>query len=92
MNAAETARGILTSIEPPKGRAGLTVPQEVALAQAYATLALAEAQEAANAIAALQLGVPGLEHDDTTSADTKTARRIGWRNRLRSRIREGLGL
>lgn len=87
------ARRILEGLTPPAGRAGFTIPQKLELAQVYATLALVEQQKVANALTLLQVGVPtGAEHDDATSADPKTTRRISTRNRLRRMVREGLGL
>lgn len=88
----QTARDITANIRPPAGRAELTIPAQLALAQTLATIALAEAQETQNALLALQLGVPALEHDDKVSTVPKTEERRQVRNRLRVVVRRGLGL
>ncbi|MDQ7877331.1 hypothetical protein Q9R08_05005 [Microbacterium sp. QXD-8] len=82
----------LRQVQVHEGRAGLTNPQLIALAQTHATLALVEEQRIANSIAALHLGTAALDHDNKVSADPKTARRVASRNALRRLIREGLGL
>lgn len=88
----ETARDIAANIRPPKGRAELTIPAQLALGQLLATIALAEAQEAANVLQALKLGIPMLEHDDNVSKVPKTEERRQARNKLRVIARRALGL
>lgn len=82
----------LGGVVPPAGRARLSNDQLVGIANAHATIALVRAVQTSNAIAAIQLGVPALEHDSKTSTDEKTRERIGIRNRLRRVARRGLGL
>jgi hypothetical protein len=82
----------LGDVVPPAGRARLSNDQLVGVANVHATLALVAAVETQNAIAALQLGIPALEHDDKTSTDPRTTARIDARNRLRWVARRGLGL
>jgi hypothetical protein len=87
------AADALARVEVPEGRAGLTNPQLIALAQAHATLALAEEQRRANEIAVLGLGASALDHMDEKKASTDvTRRRVVRANLLRERIRKGLGL
>jgi hypothetical protein len=88
----EWALRALGDVVPPAGRARLSNDQLVGVANVHATLALVAAVETQNAIAALQLGIPALEHDDKTSADPRTTARIDARNRLRWVARRGLGL
>lgn len=86
------AREALDAVRVVDGRARLTNAQQLELAGVHASLAVAEALRTANAISALRLGVPGLEHDGALSADPKTTGRIAARNKLRRTARNGLGL
>lgn len=89
----QTARDIAANIRPPKGRGEFTIPAQLALGQLLATIALVEAQEAANAIAAISAGVPTVtEPDETPSKVERTERYRKRRNRLKAIVREGLGL
>ena len=88
----ELAVTALRQVEVHEGRAGLTNPQLIALAQAHATLALVEEQRLANEIALLAMGATAVEHDTKPTATDVARARTDRRNALRRRIREGLGL
>lgn len=90
VDLAETA---LRQVDVPEGRAGLTNPQLIALAQAHATLALVAEQRMANEIAVLALPGSALDIDDMKRAQTDSAKeRANRRNVLRRRVAEGMGL
>lgn len=83
----------LRQVEVHDGRAGLTNPQLIALAQTHATLALVEQQRIANEIAVLGLGASALDLVDEKKATVAITRtRVQRMNGLRTRIKEGLGL
>lgn len=92
MNAKDV-RALLDEVAPPAGRADLTNPQKIALAQAHATLLLAEQVRLANAISILDGSAAMVEHDTGARASTPGAKeRVKWRNELRAQVREALGI
>lgn len=70
-----------------------TTPQKLALAQVYATLALAYEQRLANEIETLRLGTSALDEADLEKVKTPASVvRQSRVNELRARIKKGLRL
>lgn len=92
MSALDTARAVLAGIEAPDGRADLTNPQKIALAQAIATVELAEQQQLANTLRILAGSHLLVEEDVKKETAPLAVRRQKWRNSLRAMVRRITGI